>query len=136
MTPIKIGVAITNRVTSILGGIEKDYTPVCDDLAEGWTLVARDDLARTPERLQLLGKRYAYIALLEDRQLLLIGARERRPWDGSDEDVLRNPRYYERFEQSHENLGGGVLALLQDRWARPTPTAPHAKAPRSSAGKS
>jgi ATP-dependent RNA/DNA helicase IGHMBP2 len=113
---MRIGVAITNRVTSILGGVERDYTPVCDDLAEGWTLVARDEFARTPERLQLIGRRYAYIALLQDSQLLLIGARERKPWDSSDEDVLRNPRYYERFEQSHESLDSGALALLEDRW--------------------
>ncbi len=113
---MKIGVAITNRVTSKVSGMERSYAPVCGDLCEGWTLVAREDLARTPERLQLIGKRYAYIALIEAGQLLLIGARERRPWDGSDEDVLRNPRYYEQFEQSHANLDSATLALLEDRW--------------------
>jgi ATP-dependent RNA/DNA helicase IGHMBP2 len=66
--------------------------------------------------LQLIGRRYSYIALLEGDQLLLIGARERRAWDGSDEDVLRNPRYCEPIVQSHDALGGGVLALMLDRW--------------------
>jgi ATP-dependent RNA/DNA helicase IGHMBP2 len=115
---MRIGVAITNRVTTKVSGIEKHYAAVCEDMSEGWTLIARDDLASTPERLQLIGRRYAYIALLEGSQLLLIGARERRPWDGSDEDVLRSPRYYEPFEQSHSPLGGHVLAVLTERWSR------------------
>jgi AAA domain len=111
-----IPVAITNRVTSKVSGIERGYAPVCEDLAEGWTLVARDDLANTPERLQLIGRRFAYIALLEGSQLLLIGARKRKAWDGSDEDVLKNRRYYERFEQSHTPLGALALETLAERW--------------------
>jgi ATP-dependent RNA/DNA helicase IGHMBP2 len=112
----RIPVAITNRVTSKLSGSEKNYAPVCEDLSEGWTLVARDDLASTPERLQLIGKRHAYIALLEGEQLLLIGARRRKAWDGSDEDVWRSPRYYEQFEQSHSPLSATALAALTERW--------------------
>jgi hypothetical protein len=111
-----LGVAITNRVTKTVSGIDRDYAPVCADLSEGWTLVARDDLARQPERLQLIGRRYSYIALLEEGQLLLTGARERKPWDSSDGDVLRNPRYYEPIVQSHNSLNGGDLALLTERW--------------------
>jgi ATP-dependent RNA/DNA helicase IGHMBP2 len=113
-----VGVAITNRVTSAVSGIDRDYAPVCADLAEGWTLVARDDLADRPERLQLIGRRYTYIALLEEDQLLLIGARERRAWDGSDEDVLKSPRYYEQFTQTHASLDSGALAILTERWDR------------------
>ena len=115
---MRIAVAITNRVTTTVSGIEKNYAPVCEDLSEGWTLIARDDLASTPERLQLIGRRYAYIALLEGNQLLLIGARERKPWDGSDEDVLRSLRYYEPFEQSHSPLGKRALEVLTERWDR------------------
>jgi ATP-dependent RNA/DNA helicase IGHMBP2 len=111
-----VPVAITNRVTSTVSGIDGDYAPVCEDLSEGWTLVARDDLAKQPERLQLIGRRYSYIALLEGSKLLLIGARERRPWDGSDEDVLRNPRYYDSFAQTHASLDSGALAMLTERW--------------------
>jgi len=111
-----VPVAITNRVTSTVSGIDGDYAPVCEDLSEGWTLMARDDLAKQPERLQLIGRRYSYIALLEGSKLLLIGARERRPWDSSDEDVLRNPRYYEEFRQTHASLDSGVLAILTERW--------------------
>src|SRR5271168_2209477 len=73
-----LAAAITNRVTKTVSGIDRDYAPVCRDLSEGWTLMARDELAEQPERLQLIGRRYTYIALLEDGQLLLIGARERR----------------------------------------------------------
>ena len=111
-----LGVAITNRVTKTLSGIDRDYAPVCADLSEGWTLVARDDLAAQPERLRLIGRRYTYIALLEEDQLLLIGARERRAWDGTEEDVLRHPCYYEPFAQTHEPLDTGVLAILSERW--------------------
>jgi ATP-dependent RNA/DNA helicase IGHMBP2 len=111
-----VGTAITNRVTRTVSGIDRDYAPVCADLSEGWTLVARDDLAEQPERLQLIGRRYSYIALLEEDQLLLIGARERKPWDSSDEDVLRNPRYYEPIYQSHDPLDRGALRTLTERW--------------------
>jgi len=111
-----VGVAITNRVTSTVSGIDGDYAPVCEDLSEGWTLVARDDLAKQPERLQLIGRRYSYIALMEGSKLLLIGARRRKAWDGSDEDVLRNPRYYEPFEHSHAKLHWGVPKTLDERW--------------------
>ena len=121
-----VGVAITNRVTSTVSGIDRDYAPICDDLSEGWTLVARDDLAKQPERLQLIGRRYSYIALLEGSKLLLIGARRRKAWDGSDEDVLRNPRYYEPFEHSHTKLHWGVLKTLEERWS-------HAHAQRAAA---
>ena len=112
-----VGVAITNRVTSTVSGIDGDYAPVCEDLSEGWTLVARDDLAKQPERLQLIGRRYSYLALLEGSKLLLIGARRRKAWDGSDEDVLRNPRYYEPFAHSHAKLHWGVLKTLEERWS-------------------
>lgn len=113
---MRIPVAITNRVTNTVSGVEKHYAPVCEDLGEGWTLVARDDLAKHPERLQLIGRRYAYIALLEEDQLLLIGARRRKAWDGSDEDVLRSPRYFEQFEQSHSPLSANAFVALIERW--------------------
>jgi ATP-dependent RNA/DNA helicase IGHMBP2 len=111
-----LAAAITNRVTKTLSGIDRDYAPVCRDLSEGWTLMARDELARQPERLQLIGRRYTYIALLENGQLLLIGARQRRAWDGSDEDVLQSPRYYEPILQSHDPLQGAALRALSERW--------------------
>ena len=36
-----VPVAITNRVTKALSGIDRDYVPVAADLADGWTLCAR-----------------------------------------------------------------------------------------------
>jgi hypothetical protein len=111
-----VAAAITNRVTKTVSGIDRDYQPVCRDLSEGWTLMARDELAERPERLQLIGRRYTYIALLEDGQLLLIGARERRAWDGTDEDVLQSPRYYEPIVQSHDQLPAAALRALSERW--------------------
>lgn len=111
-----LAAAITNRVTKTVSGIDRDYAPVCRDLSEGWTLMAREEFAERPERLQLIGRRYTYIALLESGQLLLIGARPRRAWDGSDEDVLANPRYYEPIVQSHDPLGRAALQALGERW--------------------
>jgi ATP-dependent RNA/DNA helicase IGHMBP2 len=111
-----LAAAITNRVTNTISGIDRDYAPVCRDLSEGWTLMARDELAEQPERLQLIGRRYTYIALLENGQLLLIGARPRRAWDGTDEDVLQSPRYYEPILQSHDPLQGAALQALSERW--------------------
>jgi ATP-dependent RNA/DNA helicase IGHMBP2 len=111
-----LAAAITNRVTKTVSGIDRDYAPVCHDLSEGWTLMARDELAERPERLQLIGRRYTYIALLENGQLLLIGARPRRAWDGTDEDILASPRYYEPILQSHDPLQGAALQALSERW--------------------
>jgi hypothetical protein len=136
--------AITNRVTKTVSGIDRNYAPVCADLSDGWTLCARGDLADRPARLQLIGRRFAYLAQLtgyrlpaslctckrepcvcKDEQLapgdepgvlLLIGARRRKAWDGSDEDVLRNPRYYEQFGQTHGPLEDLVLEVLTERW--------------------
>jgi ATP-dependent RNA/DNA helicase IGHMBP2 len=138
------GVAITNRVTKTLSGKDRDYTPVRTDLSEGWTLNARKELAAHPAKLALIGRRYTYIAQLGGYQLpagmcscereqcvcrhaqpkpddepgvlLLIGARARRAWDGSEQDVLRNPRYYEQFEQTHGPLENRALLVLTGRW--------------------
>lgn len=140
----RIGVAITNRVTKTVSGLDRDYRPVCEDLAEGWTLNARAELGKEPAKLQMIGKRFTYIALLsgyelpawicscekepcvchENRMglgdergvLLLIGARGREEWDGSEEDVLRNPRYHEPISQAHGPLRSSELHELTGRW--------------------
>jgi hypothetical protein len=139
-----VPVAITNRVTKALSGIDRDYVPVAADLADGWTLCARENLAARPARLRLIGRRYTYTALLsgyclppglcscqqtpcvcQEAQLeqgnkpdvlKLIGARERDLWDGSDEEVLRHPRYDELFEHRNEPLQDEVLEVLTERW--------------------
>jgi hypothetical protein len=108
-----LGVAITNKTTKALTGIDRDYAPVCADLAHGWTLCPRNDLASRPARLRIIGRRYAYEAQLSgyclpdglcscqrspcrcqgvqlkggDRPgvLLLIHATPREAWDGTDE---------------------------------------------------
>jgi ATP-dependent RNA/DNA helicase IGHMBP2 len=141
---MRIAAAITNRVTQTVGGGDQHYAPVCADLCEGWTLNARKELADEPAKLQLIGKRYTYIAQLngyelpygvcscqrdpcvcrhaglkegdEPGVLLLIGARRRKAWDGSDEDVLANPRYCEPILQSHDPLGDDALHALTERW--------------------
>ena len=35
-------------VSKAVSGVDRDYAPVVADLAEGWTLCARDDLAANP----------------------------------------------------------------------------------------
>lgn len=140
----RFGAAITNRVTQTVSGLDRDYAPVCADLSEGWTLNARRELAKEPAKLQLIGRRYTYIALLggyelpawlcscerdpcvchdsalkpgdERGVLLLIGARRRVAWDGTDEEVLQEPRYYEPIRQAHEPLRSGDRDELTRRW--------------------
>lgn len=139
-----VRVAITNRVTKALSGIDHNYAPVCEDLSESWTLCARDHLAAQPTRLRLIGRRYTYVAQLNGYRLpgdlcscgqtpcvckgaqlkdgdtpgvlVLIGARERKAWDGSDNDVLENPRFYEEFEQNRKALDQPSLRDLTKRW--------------------
>jgi ATP-dependent RNA/DNA helicase IGHMBP2 len=141
-----LGVAITNKTTKALTGIDRDYAPVCADLAHGWTLCPRNELASRPARLRIIGRRYAYEAQLSgyclpdglcscqrspcrcqgvqlkggDRPgvLLLIHATPRESWDGTEEDVLRYPRYYERFNRDTQPLDPAMLALLTERWHR------------------
>ncbi len=48
--------------------------------------------------------------------LLIVGARSRKAWDESDEDVLRLPRHDETFNQSHDPLDNATLQLLTERW--------------------
>lgn len=110
--------AITNRVTKTVGGIDRDYMPVCADLEEGWTVTAPDELADRPTHVRLIGKRHTYIAVLDENQLVLIGARQRKAWDGSDEEIARYPRYYETIVQSHEALDEQTWAELIERWNR------------------
>jgi ATP-dependent RNA/DNA helicase IGHMBP2 len=139
-----IGAAITNTATKALSGIDHDYAAVCADLSSGWTLCATDRLAQDPSRLQIIGRRYTYTAQLNDYVLppglcvcrrdpcvcqgehltpgddpgvlLIVGARARKAWDESDEDVLRLPRHDETFNQTHDPLDDATLALLTERW--------------------
>ena len=76
--------AITNRVTRTVSGIDRDYAPVCADLQKGWTVTAPEEFADRPNHARLIGRRYAYIAVLDEGQLVLIGARARRAWDSSE----------------------------------------------------
>ena len=110
--------AITNRVTKTVSGIDRDYMPVCGDLEDGWTVTAPDELADRPAHVRLIGKRHTYIAVLDEGQMVLIGARQRKAWDGSDEEIARYPRYYERVVQSHEALDEQAWAVLIERWNR------------------
>ena len=112
-----VRVRISNRVSKALSGVDHDYAPVVADLADGWTLCARDHLAANPAQLRLIGRRYTYVAQLSGYRLpgdlcsccqtpcvcrtaqlkdgetpgvlSLIAARGRKAWDGSDREVLR-----------------------------------------------
>jgi hypothetical protein len=108
--------AITNRVTKTVSGIDRDYAPVCADLQDGWTVTAPDELADRPWHARLIGKRHTYIAVLDEGQLVLIGARARKAWDGSEEEVARYPRCYETIVQSHDRLDAQTWAVLIERW--------------------
>ena len=140
-----VRVAITNRVTQAVSGADQAYMAVCEDLREGWTLNATRELGGEPGKLQMIGKRYAYIALLQgyalprgvcscqrepcvcqdyrsradDREpgvLLLIGARRRKAWDASAEGVVVNPRYDEVIGQSSDPLDKQTLRMMTKRW--------------------
>jgi ATP-dependent RNA/DNA helicase IGHMBP2 len=139
-----VRVAITNTVTKALTGIDGDFAAVTADLADGWTLCAKDWLAEQPSRLEIIGRRYAYIALLNGYELpadlcscfqtpcvckgtqltdgetpgvlKLIGAHDRKAWDGSENDVLENPRFEELLEHSRKSLDQPSLRLLTKRW--------------------
>jgi AAA domain len=138
--------AITNRTTKALSGVDRDFAPVCADLAHGWTLAAPAYLRTRPARLRLIGRRFAYEAQLSGYRLpaglcscrrkpcrcqgvqlkdgdtpgvlLLISATPRAAWDGTDEDILRYPRCYEPFERSSAPLDTATLALITERWDR------------------
>jgi ATP-dependent RNA/DNA helicase IGHMBP2 len=141
-----VSVAVTNKTIAVLGGVPGEYGAVCADLEQGWTLRERDYLVSRPARLQIVGRRFVYEAQLAGYrlpegwcicgrsrcrcrggrlkagdtpgQLLLLSAMPREAWDGSDEDVLRKPRYYDPFEQSYDPLDGVALARLTERWDR------------------
>ena len=108
--------AITNRVTKTVSGIDRDYMPVCADLQDGWTVTAPEEFAERPAYARLIGRRHTYIAVLDEGQLVLIGARARKAWDGSEEEVARYPRYYEQVVQSHDLLDAQTWAVLIERW--------------------
>jgi hypothetical protein len=138
--------AITNRTTKALTGADRDFAPVCEDLANGWTLAPAAYLRTRPARLRLIGKRFAYEAQLSGYALpeglcscrrtpcrcqgvqlkdgdtpgvlLLISATRREPWDATEDDVLRYPRYYEPFEHASDPADVNTLALIIDRWDR------------------
>ena len=110
--------AITNRVTRTVGGIDRDYAPVCADLQDGWTVTAPQEFADRPGHARLIGRRHTYIAVLDEGQLVLIGARARKAWDGSEEEVARYPRCYEQVIQSHDQLDPQTWAVLIERWDR------------------
>ncbi len=138
--------AITNKTTKTVSGEDRDFAPVCADLANGWTLAAPAYLRARPARLRLIGKRFAYEAQLSGYRLpeglctcrrdpcrcqgvqlkdgdtpgvlLLISAKRREPWDPTEEDVLRYPRYYERFEHASEPADVNTLATIIERWHR------------------
>jgi superfamily I DNA and/or RNA helicase len=110
--------AITNRVTRTVSGVDRDYAPVCADLQEGWTVTAPEEFAQRPAYARLIGRRHTYIAVLDEGQLVLIGARARRAWDGSEEEVARYPRCYEQVIQSHDRLDPQTWATLIERWSR------------------
>ncbi len=140
-----IRVAITNTATRAVSGSDQDFAPVCGDLSAGWTLCATDRLGKEPSRLLVIGGRFTYTLQLngyqlpdglcscrqnpcvchgvrlkpgdEPGQLLILGAFRRTPWDESDENVLRYPRCFERFNHSHdEPLDRATLALVTERW--------------------
>jgi ATP-dependent RNA/DNA helicase IGHMBP2 len=110
--------AITNRVTKTVSGVDRDYAPVCADLKDGWTVTAPEEFAERPAYARLIGRRHTYIAVLDEGQLVLIGARARRAWDGSEEEVARYPRCYEQVIQSHDRLDPQTWATLIERWNR------------------
>ena len=115
-----VRVGVTNKTTKAVSGIDRDYAPVCTDLAEGWTLCPRERLATRPARLHIIGRRFSYLAQLSGYRLpeglcscerspcrcqgvqlkpgddpgvlLLIDAFPRTANDGTAEDVARNPR--------------------------------------------
>ena len=139
-----VRVRISNRVSKALSGVDHDYAPVVADLADGWTLCARDHLAANPAQLRLIGRRYTYVAQLSGYRLpgdlcsccqtpcvcrtaqlkdgetpgvlSLIAARGRKAWDGSDREVLRSLRFYELFEHNRKSLEAPVLRSLTKRW--------------------
>ncbi len=138
--------AITNKTTKAVSGQDRDFAPVCEDLANGWTLAPAAHLRTRPARLRLIGRRYAYEAQLSGYRLpeglcscrrnpcrcqgvqlkdgdtpgvlLLIGAKRREPWDATEEDVLRYPRYYEPFEHASDPADVNTLAAIIERWDR------------------
>jgi ATP-dependent RNA/DNA helicase IGHMBP2 len=108
--------AITNRVTRTVSGIDRDYLPVCADLQDGWTVTAPEEMSDRPAHVRLIGRRHTYIAVLDEGQLVLIGARARKAWDGSEDEIARYPRYYEQVVQSHDLLDAQTWAVLIERW--------------------
>lgn len=138
--------AITNRTARELSGLDRVYQPVLADLENGWTLAAASYLSARPARLRLIGRRFSYEAQLSGYALpaglcsckrsacrcrgvqlkdgdtpgvlLLISAKRREAWDGTGEDVLRYPRYYERLEKTSDPLDPATLAVLTERWDR------------------
>lgn len=141
---MSIPVVIKKAVTKPVTGVDRDYAPVCADLAQGWTLCARDDLCTQPARLSLIGARFTYLVQLngyclpeglciceaspcrcqgiqltpgdEPGALVLVGARRRNPADHTDEDVAHHPRYYETFNSGPGPLKARDLRRFTDRW--------------------
>jgi ATP-dependent RNA/DNA helicase IGHMBP2 len=141
-----VRLGVTNKTTKAVSGIDRDYAPVCADLADGWTLCPREKLALRPARLHIIGRRFSYLAQLSGYclpeglcscerspcrcqgvqlkagdapgELLLIEAFPRTASDSTAEDVAHYPRYQERFNRSTEPLNQRTLALFTERWNR------------------